>query len=127
MMKRSIRQMGSWAFLGLGLLVLGGLGCSGGDPIVPGDPIEGQSDFVSASSGDSQGNRNDFGAEPGAAEDDGSGSSGEKTVEEGDIYRLYDGHMILNLNNYRGLQVIDFADPSAPRIVGRLRIAGYPV
>lgn len=126
-MKRNTRYMGYLASVGVGLLVLGGVGCSGGDPIAPLDPVEGQSDFVSASTENSQGNRGDFGAEPGAAEDDGSGNSGEKTVEEGDIYRLYAGHLILNLNNYRGLQVIDFADPAAPRIVGRLRIAGYPV
>ncbi len=102
-------------------------GCAGTDPIDPGEPVTGQSEFVSAAQGES-GGRGDLGpAFDGAQEDAGIGGSEEKTVEEGDIYRLYAGQLILNLNNYRGLQVIDFSDPSAPRIVGRLRIAGYPV
>jgi hypothetical protein len=51
----------------------------------------------------------------------------ERVVEEGDIYRVLGGGRILNLNAYRGLQVIDVADVAEPRIVGRLAVSGSPV
>ncbi|KYF93623.1 hypothetical protein BE18_51025 [Sorangium cellulosum] len=48
-------------------------------------------------------------------------------LEEGDIYRvLGDGHL-LNLNSYRGLQVIDIHDPESPAMVGQMPVAGTPV
>jgi hypothetical protein len=54
-------------------------------------------------------------------------SEADRSVEEGDIYRVLPGSHILNLNAYRGLQVIDFSDVDAPSIVGRLGVSGSPV
>jgi hypothetical protein len=51
----------------------------------------------------------------------------ERTIEEGDIYRLLDATTLINLNTYRGLQVIDLSDLQHPRVVGRLPITGGPV
>jgi len=51
----------------------------------------------------------------------------ERVVEEGDIYRVLPGGRILNLNSYRGLQVIDVSDVQKPRIIGRLALSGSPV
>lgn len=61
------------------------------------------------------------------SEDAGNGGGEERTVEEGDIYRLLDGGRIVNLNAYRGLQVIDVSDVSDPRVIGRLPESGSPV
>lgn len=106
------------------------------DPvIVPNEPQpmprEGQSDFVSAdgqageATADERGNNGqdlDTGAEA-----DGAGDE-ERTVEEGDIYRVLDGtDKILNLNAYRGLQIIDFSDVDNPEIIGHVQVSGTPV
>ncbi len=93
-------------------------------PDPPRPPVPGQTAFVSADGMD--------GALPGrnVGLDERAGApTGEvpRTVEEGDIYRVGAGGLILNLNSYRGLQIIDASDPSAPRIVGKLTIAGTPV
>ena len=52
--------------------------------------------------------------------DDQTPGGDEKTVEQGDIYRVLTNNLLLNLNTYRGLQVIDFgkteqATPDARR------------
>ena len=57
----------------------------------------------------------------------GPDQSPERTVEEGDIYRLLDATTLVNLNSYRGLQVIDLSDVDHPHVVGRLAISGGPV
>ncbi len=94
------------------------------------DPQKGDTEFVSA---DGTGGNNSRDNEFGAAEDgnDGtpsdSGANEGRTVEEGDIYRVLGGNLILNLNSYRGLQVIDFSDVSKPEVIGRARISGFPV
>lgn len=54
-------------------------------------------------------------------------STGKRTVEEGDIYKVLNGNKILNLNSYRGLQVIDFVDVAKPNVMGRLAVTGTPV
>jgi hypothetical protein len=54
-------------------------------------------------------------------------SAAARTVEEGDIYRALGPGKLLNLNPYRGLQVVDIADVSKPRVIGRLRESGQPV
>ncbi len=51
----------------------------------------------------------------------------ERSVEEGDIYRVLSDSLILNLNSYRGLQIIDFGDPSKPEMIGSLALLGTPV
>jgi hypothetical protein len=51
----------------------------------------------------------------------------QSSVQRGDIYRVLPDNRILNLNPYRGVQVIDVSDPANPRVEGRLSVAGYPV
>lgn len=97
------------------------------------DRYVGQTDFVSAdgrngeqtqdNTADEDGNFDSDGeAAPGAGDDSG------RSVEEGDIYQVMSTHdYVLNLNSYRGLQIIDFSDPSNPSIIGRVRVTGYPV
>jgi hypothetical protein len=51
----------------------------------------------------------------------------ERTVEEGNIYKVLGKGKILNLNSLRGLQVIDFSDVANPTIIGRLSLVGSPV
>ncbi len=92
-------------------------------------PEVGQSTFVSAdgyegqASQDNRSEGDDLAAEPGAADDAGN----ERSVEEGDIYQVSDSGHVLNLNAYRGLQIIDFNDPSNPQIIGRIQVSGTPV
>ena len=63
-----------------------------------------------------------------APQDAGADDSDARSVEEGDIYRVLSGSdLILNLNHYRGLQVIDFSDPTDPEIIGRVQVSGSPV
>lgn len=51
-----------------------------------------------------------------------------RLVQEGDIYRVLEsGKAILNLNMYRGLQIIDISNPASPNIVGRAAMSGVPV
>ncbi|MFZ9889000.1 MAG: beta-propeller domain-containing protein, partial [Myxococcota bacterium] len=68
-------------------------------------------------------------AAPGAPSADGDkvAGDGERSVEEGDIYRVMPGGLIANLNAYRGLQLIDVNDVENPRVIGRLQISGSPV
>lgn len=101
----------------------------GTTPTPPDGPPTGQTSFVSADGqvGQSAPDNNlDAGA--GAPEADG-GDRGEdeRTVEEGDIYRVLGNGLILNLNAYRGLQIIDFSDVTNPEVVGRLPVTGSPV
>ncbi len=49
----------------------------------------------------------------------------ERAIEESDIYRLEGDHLFV-LNRYRGLQILDVADTSAPTMVGSVPIFGYP-
>jgi hypothetical protein len=131
----------SWCVLGLG--VLGA--CPAPDivepdpvvpeaPVNPGNPSVGSSDFLSADGYAGQESPEDpSAAVPGAPEDasaadsDGGAGGGERAVEEGDIYRNLGGGLLANLNAYRGLQLIDFSDPSEPEIVGRFQVTGSPV
>lgn len=54
-------------------------------------------------------------------------AAAQSSVQRGDIYRVLSDHRILNLNNYRGVQVIDVSDPSKPRVEGKLSVTGSPV
>ena len=62
-------------------------------------------------------------AAPGA--DTGAGSTA-RAVEESDVYAL-SGSTLLVLNAYRGLQVVDLADPAAPALRSRVPVVGQPV
>lgn len=118
--------------LNLGLLVAAGAfaACgspgSGAAPYQP-DPELGASSFVSAAIAFSNDRFDSSGplAPGGVVGED--GPSGDRTVEEGDIYRSLGGGLVLNLNPWRGLQVLDLNDPNDPQIAGSLRLAGQPV
>ncbi|MFT7579721.1 MAG: hypothetical protein ACI9MR_001387 [Myxococcota bacterium] len=114
------------------LSLLVGAGCSddastGQSSSYQPDPDIGATSFVSAAGalgGADRGTNLDDSAQPPVAT---PGEGGDRTVEEGDIYRVLADGLILNLNTYRGLQVIDVSDPTAPTIVGALRVSGTPV
>jgi hypothetical protein len=93
-------------------------------------PEVGQSDFVSADGQNGEGtqdNASNNAAPEAGAEADAAGDDA-RTVEEGDIFRVAsNGSHIYNLNAYRGFQVLDFADPTKPDIIGNARLAGHPV
>ncbi|HEX9290674.1 MAG TPA: beta-propeller domain-containing protein [Anaeromyxobacteraceae bacterium] len=61
---------------------------------------------------------------PGAAP--ASGASAGRTIEEADIYKRV-GSTLFVLNAFRGLQVVDLADLSAPRLLARVPVVGTPV
>lgn len=89
------------------------------------DPELGATSFISAATpaGDRYGPPSS-----GAPTDDRNGEGqGGRTIEEGDIFRALGDGLIVNLNAYRGLQVIDASDPASPRVVGALRTSGSPV
>ncbi len=105
------------------------------DPdIIPGiipEPGLGETNFISADAELETNSRDDDKVE-GGDEDvptvDEGGEGTERTVEQGDIYRVgVGGQIIFNLNSFRGLQVIDISDLDNPTIIGRLPIYGYPV
>lgn len=138
----TIETMNRWTVIGAASLLLSAglfVACEssgGGAADYQADPELGATSFISALPEMAEAGRATGGAantaggadgslgEP--AVDDGASGSGA-TVEEGDIFRLLDDGRILNLNSYRGLQIIDVSDPSAPELVGSLRMAGQPV
>ncbi len=87
------------------------------------DPELGATSFVSAAG--PSGSYNGPTAAP--TDDRDTDAGGEVSIEEGDIYRPLGAGKILNLNAYRGLQVIDVANPEAPAVIGSLRMSGSPV
>lgn len=105
------------------------------------EPLSGVTDFDSA---DSSGSSNSAGGvKRGAAENTATppataptapttdaatmGAATSRAVERGDIFRVLPDQRILNLNNYRGVQILDVSDVNKPRIEGRLPVAGSPV
>jgi hypothetical protein len=118
---RSKRFLTTFLWLALPLAA-----CTGHTP--PGEPPLGASDFISAGAqqGSPSGRTGDYadGAAPSANSDE---QGGGRTVEEGDIYRVLGPDRLLNLNSYRGLQVIDLADVQHPKVLGRVAVSGYPV
>ena len=132
-------------FLAASLGVLALASCDGGGSVIsdepsfadPSDPAAGATSFFSADGDvgdDSYGADGRASAGGGQAFDDtgapeaaeGEGES-NASVEEGDIYRVLGDDRILNLNAYRGLQVIDISDPAEPAVVGRSPLTGSPV
>lgn len=63
------------------------------------------------------------GALPAKAQDD----VVRRIVEEGDIYRILTGNLLLVSSSFRGLHIIDLADVNNPQIIGRLQVTGTPV
>ncbi len=103
-----------------------------GSEITQGTPELDESEFVSADPNAIQVN---YGYDDNnqAAQNNGSTTGSvddgeDRVAEEGDIYRVSsNAGIILNLNPYRGLQLIDFSDPTAPKIIGQAQISGEPV
>lgn len=98
------------------------------------DREEGDTSFLSADArAGQQAARDDSNGDDAASPDEGidadAGGDGaeERTVEEGDIYRVLGNNRILNLNAYRGLQILDISDPQNPVIEGAIRTSGTPV
>ena len=48
-------------------------------------------------------------------------------IKRGDIYYVLSEQRILNLNRFRGLQILDVSNVNQPRIEGHLAMAGEPV
>ncbi|MEY4578143.1 MAG: hypothetical protein RL701_2846 [Pseudomonadota bacterium] len=117
----------------------GGTGALGA--VVPKEALSSTTDFESAdrSSNSAQtltpgkGAVNDAAGSAGtlaAAPPTVSGAGGlpsSRAVERGDIYRVLPDQRILNLNSYRGVQIIDVSALDKPRIEGRLAVTGDPV
>lgn len=128
-----MRNRRGWGVLPVALLAgvvaaCGGGGSGGG----PWEPRIGADRFVSADprAGDSWGAGPDRGMDEnvgagGAEEAPGDGD--DRTVEEGDVYRIFADGLLLNLNAWRGLQVIDLRDLEHPQILARLEMSGTPV
>jgi hypothetical protein len=139
-----------WLSVSLTVFALAASACGGSSndtsgepkPVLPPDgtdptPPKGSSDFVSAdavagqtagrdAAGDAEFGNGALAIAPAAMSPAGS-SAQPREVAEGDIYRVLEGGKILNLNSYRGLQVIDVSDPTAPHIIGRHVVVGTPV
>jgi hypothetical protein len=121
--------------LGLALSACGGGGSGGTTAIIPVQPtpidrvLTGQTSFVSADN-PSTGINGGYAtlatmtAVPASTATD----TAARTVQEGDIYRVLDaGKAILNLNSYRGLQIIDISNTAKPTMLGRAAMAGTPL
>lgn len=107
-------------------------GCDLADnSLTDGSCLEGGFGFVSADATNGLGSSPNLGGDPAEVlttlDTTTDGPGDERTVEEGDIYRVLANRLILNLNAYRGLQVIDFSDVENPEIIGRLQVSGTPV
>jgi hypothetical protein len=90
------------------------------------EPDIGATSFVSAAFGPGGPDARNTDFLGGTPTDETKGGT-DKSVEEGDIYRLMADGRVLNLNPFRGLQVIDVSQLNAPNIVGRARLSGEPV
>lgn len=128
-----------------GLVFASGLAACGDDHKtnqVPSDPTpdeeqpspdEGQSSFYSAAADNGEQSQSNAAPESGDGDfsgrgDASAGAESERQIEEGDIYRVLDhSDQILNLNRYRGLQIVDFTNPHSPSVIGRARVHGDPV
>lgn len=110
----------------------------------PAQPVTGATDFLSADTQSSGPNGGPFtiGGAAGAAAPaapagstpqtntaatDASATTSNRAVERGDVYRVLSDQRMLNLNSYRGVQILDVSDLSHPRVEGRLGVAGDPV
>ena len=111
----------------LGLVLTACGGGSSSPTVQPEQALSGRTSFVSA---DGMGTLSTEGtvkyAMPGAPAS--TDATAQRSVQEGDIYRVLEsGKSILNLNMYRGLQIIDISNPASPKIVGRAAMSGDPV
>ncbi len=78
------------------------------------------SDFTSLKPG-TTGSQKAGSAETAAAD----GTTNSVKIEDSDVVRM-DGSKLYILNAFRGLQAVDAADPSAPKLLGRVAAQGTP-
>ncbi len=112
------------------LAVLSAAGCHGGKQV--GLNNLGSTSFTSqAPNGGSRGGALSAGAaQNGAGGSSGSSgassaSSAPRTIQESDLYAVA-GNVLYVLNTYRGLQVVDVSNPSAPQLLAKVPIVGTP-
>lgn len=114
-----------------GLLVValacGAAGCLQ-DPGATGPHRQGADAFVSPPPGGALFGGRGTPAVPGGNPDTtpGAAPGAARQVEEADIYRL-SGTTLFVANAYRGLQVVDIADPVHPQLLARVPVIGTPV
>ena len=119
---RPLRWLASALFISSFLAACGGGSSTSAPPPAP-PKLAGQSSFVSADPNLSSVNFATTSLQATANTADSS-----RTVQEGDIYHaLENGKTILNVNPYRGLQIVDIRDVSKPSIIGRAAMSGSPV
>jgi len=110
------------------VLVLTLAACGGGSPA----PLEvGAESFVSQppDAGRAMAAGGPTGGTPGGPAAPGTGTGADaaaRTVEESDVYAL-SGSTLVALNAYRGLQLVDLADPARPVLRSRVPVVGQPV
>ncbi|MFH2009996.1 MAG: beta-propeller domain-containing protein, partial [bacterium] len=128
-MKRIGLQL--WLITIIGGLALAAAACDGGT-VAPAAPVVGDTLFTSAPPDyggwgygfeDDANTRGEAGVPSG---DQGGQATPEREIEEADIVKVV-GTTLYALNMYRGLYVIDIANPDAPAIRGHLDTFGYPV
>lgn len=90
---------------------------------------EGDDSFISATGVEGENARSFDAPEANVSAEDaeGAGGSEARSVEEGDIYRVVNEGLMANLNHYRGLQLVNIEDPTAPELLSRLSLSGSPV
>jgi hypothetical protein len=117
-----------FTLLALGVALISG--CTAGND-VPTAPSIGDTRFMSAPPGSGGGywtGEEDglAGARDPNAQNTADKSEPEREIEEADIVKV-SGETVYALNMYRGLYIIDIADPDRPAKVGHLDVFGYPV
>jgi len=123
--RRALARFAILPAIGLALSACGGSG-GGSAPPPQSEVLSGKTAFVSADAGAIARTVDVIATIAGTPSP--TGDKATRTVVEGDIYRVLEaGNTILNLNQYRGLQVIDISDPARPGIVGRAAFAGAPI
>ncbi len=126
-MRNTTHTWRTWRWSLVAVLGLAGAACedSAAPPATPGSTADFKS-FKPASKGGG-GKSASLGGEAasGAAADNKSGQTAAPKVEAGDVAKL-DGTTLYILNQWRGLQVVDVANPAAPKLVGKVPMIGQP-
>ncbi|MSP92261.1 MAG: hypothetical protein EXR79_10740 [Myxococcales bacterium] len=122
----SVRALLNRCGVAIGAVACVVLAACGADDAKPADPRK--AEFTSLKPGSSA-------AQPGGAKSAGEASLGAPTaagandsapkVEDSDVVRV-EGTKILILNAWRGLQIVEAADPKAPKLIARVPMHGQP-
>ena len=97
-------------------------------------PELGESDFVSATkqSGQLIEDYSNYNGDNGSTNSNSDNNAPERgssdaSIEEADIYKMYGNDILLNLNSFRGLQIIDLSNVEKPEILSSIQVSGEPV